>query len=272
MRVVETGGVPVDGDSTHPLARYISTREYELPPASRISILVNVPTGQELTLHTDKHCEGYEGARQLSYDLVHIYGVSRSGEPKETVLSRAMTASSGQTAAQRLLTYARAHTSLIHRRALTYTQYIFPAHKHGDVDFAFFITDTTNANFIERSYDPHYVAGTAYPTNPNIVVKQGTVEEWYLINATPDRHSFHIHQMSYVLENGPAGFPVSLDVTDVPSGTILPIQGSADHIRVHPTITKVLLDFRNVPKGTFLFHCHMLFHEDHGMMGIIRVE
>ncbi|HEX5274816.1 MAG TPA: multicopper oxidase domain-containing protein [Candidatus Rubrimentiphilum sp.] len=272
MHIVETVGIPVDGDSTHPLARYISTNTYELPPAGRISILVNVPAGQELTLHTDKHCEGYEGARQLSYDLVHIYGLARRHEPKEIVLSRAMTASSDQTPAQQLLAFARAHPSLVHRRALTYTQYIFPAHKRGDVDFAFFITDTTNPNFVEHSYDAHYAPGSAYPTNPDIVVKQGSIEEWYLINATPDRHSFHIHQMSYVLENGPAGFPVSLDVTDVPSGTILPIRGSADRVRVHPTITKILLDFRNVPKGTFPFHCHMLFHEDHGMMGIIRVE
>ncbi len=55
-------------------------------------------------------------------------------------------------------------------------------------------------------------------------------------------------------------------------GAILPVGGSADRVRVHPTITKVLLDFRNVPKGTFPFHCHMLFHADHGMIGIIRVE
>jgi FtsP/CotA-like multicopper oxidase with cupredoxin domain len=33
----------------------------------------------------------------------------------------------------------------------------------------------------------------------------------------------------------------------------------------------VLLDFRHVPRGTFVFHCHMLFHEDNGMMAIIRV-
>ncbi|MGZ3520290.1 MAG: multicopper oxidase domain-containing protein [Vulcanimicrobiaceae bacterium] len=31
------------------------------------------------------------------------------------------------------------------------------------------------------------------------------------------------------------------------------------------------IDFRHVHRGTFVFHCHMLFHEDHGMMGIIRV-
>lgn len=29
---------------------------------------------------------------------------------------------------------------------------------------------------------------------------------------------------------------------------------------------------RRASKGTFVFHCHMLFHEDHGMMRTIRVE
>ncbi|HYL27566.1 MAG TPA: multicopper oxidase domain-containing protein [Candidatus Nitrosotalea sp.] len=33
----------------------------------------------------------------------------------------------------------------------------------------------------------------------------------------------------------------------------------------------MLLDFRHVPRGTFVFHCHMLFHEDRGMMAIIKV-
>jgi FtsP/CotA-like multicopper oxidase with cupredoxin domain len=34
----------------------------------------------------------------------------------------------------------------------------------------------------------------------------------------------------------------------------------------------VTLDFRDVPKGTFVCHCHMLAHEDAGMMETIRVE
>jgi FtsP/CotA-like multicopper oxidase with cupredoxin domain len=272
MHIVGIDGVPVGGDSRHPLARYIQANHYELPPASRIDVLVNVAADGELAMHADKHCEGYEGLRQLSYDLVDIHGVESRREPKEIVRSRAITTSDDQTPAQRLFTYARAHPALIHRRALTYTQYILPGRKRGELNFAFFITDTTNPRFVEHSYDPHYAPGYPYPTNPDIVVRQGSIEEWYLINATPDRHSFHIHQMSYVLEKGPGGFPVSLDVADVPSGAIERMPGSGSRIRIHPTITKVLIDFRHVPKGTFPFHCHMLFHEDNGMMGIIRVE
>ncbi|MHB1588884.1 MAG: multicopper oxidase domain-containing protein [Metallibacterium scheffleri] len=40
-------------------------------------------------------------------------------------------------------------------------------------------------------------------------------------------------------------------------------QGHRDRTRARP---------RHVPKGAFVFHCHMLAHEDRGMMGMIRVE
>lgn len=272
MKIVEIDGVPTGGDSNRPLSRYISASNYELPPASRISVLVNVPAGEELSLHTDKHCEGYEGARQRSYDVVRIYGVAARHGSAEVVVSRPLTRSDDQTPAAQLLTYARTHRWLIHHRAITYTQYLFPAPKPIYGRYGFFIADTTNRNFHEHTYDPQIVAGSPFPVNLDIRVKQGTIEEWYLINATLDRHSFHIHQMSYVLENGPSGLPVSLDVADIPSGSILANPQDPDHVLVHPTITKILIDFRHVPKGTFVFHCHMLFHEDHGMMGIIRVE
>ncbi len=48
--------------------------------------------------------------------------------------------------------------------------------------------------------------------------------------------------------------------------------GGAQPTMVQPTKTEVEIDFRKVPRGTFVFHCHMLFHEDHGMMAIITVD
>jgi FtsP/CotA-like multicopper oxidase with cupredoxin domain len=52
---------------------------------------------------------------------------------------------------------------------------------------------------------------------------------------------------------------------------VLPNKADPDYPLIKPGLTKVLLDFRNVPRGTFVFHCHMLFHEDHGMMRVIKV-
>jgi FtsP/CotA-like multicopper oxidase with cupredoxin domain len=57
----------------------------------------------------------------------------------------------------------------------------------------------------------------------------------------------------------------------VPIGTLLPNKKDPNYPLVKPRITKILLDFRHVPRGTFVFHCHMLFHEDRGMMAIIKV-
>ena len=35
------------------------------------------------------------------------------------------------------------------------------------------------------------------------------------------------------------------------------------------TIT-IRIPFRDYP-GTFVFHCHVLVHEDHGMMAVVKV-
>ena len=45
----------------------------------------------------------------------------------------------------------------------------------------------------------------------------------------------------------------------------------ADSIAVAPgkTIT-IRIPFRDYP-GTFVFHCHVLVHEDHGMMAVVKV-
>ena len=34
--------------------------------------------------------------------------------------------------------------------------------------------------------------------NPNIVVKQGTVEDWIIENRTNELHDFHIHQLHFL--------------------------------------------------------------------------
>ncbi len=81
-----------------------------------------------------------------------------------------------------------------------------------------------------------------------------------------------MHQMAFVTLAGPTGQPAMVDTVFIPVGTVLPNPEDADYPLMKPSVTKVLLDFRNVPRGTFVFHCHNLFHEDRGMMGIIRVE
>ena len=102
---------------------------------------------------------------------------------------------------------------------------------------------------------------------PNIVAQQGTVEDWIIENRSQELHAFHIHQLHFLLLDY-GGRPVNegflRDTINVPyfSGRTL----------TYPSV-RLRMDFRdpNVV-GTFVYHCHLLEHEDKGMMGSIRVD
>ena len=101
---------------------------------------------------------------------------------------------------------------------------------------------------------------------PNIVVQQGDVEDWIIENRTQELHAFHIHQTHFLLTewNGiPLDEPMLRDTINV---------GYWDgHSPQYPSV-KLRIDFRD-PQiiGTFVYHCHLLEHEDGGMMGTIQV-
>ena len=102
---------------------------------------------------------------------------------------------------------------------------------------------------------------------PDIVVKQGEVEDWIIENRSMELHDFHIHQLHFQLlewSGIPVNEPFLRDTVNVPyyNGRMLQ----------YPRV-RLRMDFRD-PNivGTFLFHCHVLEHEDGGMMGTIRVE
>ncbi len=102
---------------------------------------------------------------------------------------------------------------------------------------------------------------------PNITVKQGTVEDWTIENRSQEVHTFHIHQIHFlVLESGGRGIgePALRDTVNVPYW-----DGKSSK---YPSV-RLRMDFRS-PRivGIFPYHCHLLEHQDGGMMGTIRVE
>ncbi|WP_247828535.1 multicopper oxidase family protein [Arthrobacter antioxidans] len=92
----------------------------------------------------------------------------------------------------------------------------------------------------------------------DITVAAGDVEEWTLINTSPMDHPFHLHvwPMQIIEENG-LGTNAALwqDVVNVPANG-----------RV-----KVRVAFKDF-RGRSAYHCHILDHEDLGMMGAIEVR
>ena len=88
------------------------------------------------------------------------------------------------------------------------------------------------------------------------VVSVGTVEEWTLTNSSPMDHPMHLHVWPMqLIEDGGRSIPGSRwqDVVNIPAGR------------------KVLVSFDDFP-GRTVFHCHILDHEDRGMMGVIEAR
>ncbi len=270
LHVVGLDGVPVSGDVEHPLSGYLALKELMLSPMSRADIVLTMPPGATYTLSGEPYCEGKDAFFQMHHDLLRIHAAAATSSVAGTIDSAQLDPSN--TPAARLVAFARTHPSLIHRRAITFTEYLFPKRGRVPMHYGFYITDTTNTNFHEHPFWPIYRDGATVPSTPDIVVQQGAIEEWDLVNATMETHAFHIHQMAFVQEHSYTGVPVTVDTVFVPIGSLLPNRENPNYPLVKPSITRILLDFRHVPKGEFVFHCHMLFHEDHGMMGIIRVE
>lgn len=101
---------------------------------------------------------------------------------------------------------------------------------------------------------------------PAITTTKGAVEEWTIQNRTAELHEFHMHQIHFLVEeiNGvkiPKDQQQFYDTHQVDFW---------DGIGPYPYI-KVKMDFRGAVVGDFVYHCHILDHEDGGMMAKIRV-
>jgi suppressor of ftsI len=95
------------------------------------------------------------------------------------------------------------------------------------------------------------------PTRIDELVQLGTVEEWTIRNVTAEQHPFHLHVNDFqvVSVNGQPYNAANLQ--DI---VILPVGGEV----------VIRIPFMDYP-GKFVFHCHILFHEDHGMMAVVDV-
>jgi FtsP/CotA-like multicopper oxidase with cupredoxin domain len=107
-----------------------------------------------------------------------------------------------------------------------------------------------------------YINGEKFAPDaaPMLRVKVGSFQHWRIVNATKELHPMHIHQvhfLAYAENDKPIVDPLWLDTVNVRYG------GSVD----------VIMDFTDpVIKGMSVFHCHLLNHEDKGMMAKVLFE
>ncbi len=101
---------------------------------------------------------------------------------------------------------------------------------------------------------------------PAIVTNVGAVEDWTIENRSGEVHAFHIHQIHFLvmaMDGVPVQNPDLQDTIIVPNWS-----GHG----AYPSVT-LRMDFRDPNiAGTFVYHCHILDHEDGGMMEKIQVN
>ena len=93
--------------------------------------------------------------------------------------------------------------------------------------------------------------------NPDTVVKLNTVEDWEIANTDTMDHSFHLHINDFQVisrNNQPEPYRAWKDTTLVRRGEVV----------------RIRIPFKDFP-GKTVYHCHILDHEDLGMMGTIQI-
>ena len=96
--------------------------------------------------------------------------------------------------------------------------------------------------------------------NPNVVnqlMTLGATEEWKLVNESNETHPFHIHINPFQV--------ISIN------GKPVDRNGYDDTFSIPRKSTVVIRTQYKDFDGKYVLHCHILFHEDHGMMQIVEV-
>ncbi|GGP25202.1 multicopper oxidase family protein [Silvimonas amylolytica] len=105
------------------------------------------------------------------------------------------------------------------------------------------------------------VNGKSYDMNRvDLVSQRGVVEAWSLVNDSDMDHPFHLHGTQFQIASR------TRNGQTVPE----PFLAWRDTINLRPNET-VVIHVVQPQAGPRMFHCHILEHEDRGMMGILSV-
>ncbi len=125
--------------------------------------------------------------------------------------------------------------------------------------FVFTETMTMNASGMEMGF---LINGAAFDMNRiDVIAKAGEVELWEIVNEADMDHPFHVHGTQFqVIEHERSG-NISMPAYRAWKDTVNVARGET-----------VRLLLRQDRPGPRMYHCHILEHEQLGMMGIVDVQ
>jgi FtsP/CotA-like multicopper oxidase with cupredoxin domain len=239
LEIIALDGIPVTSSST--------VTSIALPPAGRAEFIVTgPPAGQAATFE------------QLGFDTGPI------GNPNGTQVLAVMDATTSAIEPPPLPAVHPKDVPKVPQRFAGLIAQTVTAHRK--IYFAEATNGTNGPTEFFITVDGQTPKVFSMSDPPAITTTVGAVEDWTVENRTGETHAFHIHQIHFLFMavNGVAQTEPQLrDTVVVPawSGT-----------GPYPSV-KLRMDFRDPGiAGTFVFHCHVLDHEDAGMMQKIQVN
>jgi L-ascorbate oxidase len=163
------------------------------------------------------------------------------------------------------------------------------------------INNTFALGYEELDQNGNVVAGSQIPApdkllrfDPSVVTvclplgpgQRPVTEKWELVQLSTENHNFHLHQTRFAMEGTNGGvlqdnFPLGVAVPDMTisdqifnpmnpnfqNGVCTITQWRSGHCASPPHV----MDIPFTKLGDFVYHCHILEHEDGGMMARINV-
>ena len=249
LALVAIDGVPLNANGLP--SDFVDTQTHlGVPPGARVEFIVKgPPAGVSALLVTKTVNTGPSGENDPNRALATIV-VSKDAPEPSSVLS-----TTPQPLPASQVPWLGSVAPVRVRRLYFSEKLLDPNDPNSATEFYITVDGQTPAQFDPKS-------GV-----PNIIAKQGTVEDWIIENRSSELHAFHIHQLHFMLidyRGRPVNEPFLRDTVNVPyfDGKTLD----------YPSV-RLRMDFRDPNTvGDFVYHCHLLEHEDGGMMGLIRVE
>jgi FtsP/CotA-like multicopper oxidase with cupredoxin domain len=253
ISLVALDGVPLGSQDGTQQGKLFKVTQLRLPPGSRMEFIVTAPSrnvkiAQFLTQPIDT---GHDGDRDPQRTLADIRATG--DEITQYTLDTKVNAT-------RSKPWSQLFEKLLSAPIAT-KRLLFFSEKGGQPEEFYISLDGKKPEMFSPA------------RGPDVTTTQGSVEDWTIQNRSLENHEFHIHQIHFEVRsqdnfsiNGSK--PVQalqgqlMDTIEVPYW---------DGIVAHPYPSVTLrMDFR-ATEGDFVYHCHILNHEDRGMMAIIRV-
>jgi len=250
LQIVALDGVPTGSQDGKQQGTIITQTDILIPPAGRAEFVMTGPSAKvkNAILWTRHIDTGPGGDSDTGRPLAQIQLTRDLHKIPKPILATAIPVH-----AQRFADLTDAMVTL--HRSLYFDEHIGRNGKTPSGGMVFFIT-------VEGQGDKFYTPDEL----PAITTTRGAVEDWTIENHTNEVHEFHIHQVHFQLlaVNGKPVEANQRQFYDTHQVGYWSGQGP------YPSIT-VRMDFRGAVVGEFVYHCHILDHEDHGMMANILV-